>query len=297
MRRRCPDRAWDPNLVGYEIRRSPRRALVWIYRRLTAAWRGLPDFYIAGAKRSGTTSLFWYLLEHPRVLAPFRKEIKYYTYQAYLSVAWYRANFPWQKDLQQRSALTLDATPNYLMHPGFPSRMLRVTPEAKIIVLLRDPVRRVLSHYYHNRRRGVEPLPLRAALEQEPERIRETAARIAHDPCVNLFPYLRYGYLSESRYIEHLERLWTAVPRERILVLRSEDLFARPQPVLDQVADFLGLEPWRPRTKAYNQGAYPADPEIRALVPWLRDYFRPYNQRLYAALGRDMEWEGAPPTP
>ncbi len=290
--RRCPNRAWDPNLVGYEIRRSPRRALVWVYRRLTAAWRGLPDFYIAGAKKSGTTSLFWYLLEHPRVMAPFRKEIKYYTYQAYLGVEWYRANFPWQKDLRQRNALTLDATPNYLMHPAFPQRMVRVTPQAKVIVLLRDPVRRVFSHYYHNRRRGMEPLPLRAALEKEDERIRENRARIARDPCVDPSPYLRYGYLTEGRYIEHLERLWAVVPRERVLVLRSEDLFERPQRALEIVARFLGLEPWHPLLKVYNRGAYPNDPEARALVPWLRDYFRPYNQRLYAALGWEVAWEG-----
>ncbi len=291
MKRRCPHRAWDPNLVGYEIRRSPRRALIWIYRRLTAHWRGLPDFYIAGAKKSGTTSLFWYLLEHPRVMAPFRKEIKYYTYQAYLSLLWYRANFPWQRDLHRNNALTMDATPDYLMHPSFPQRMMQVTPNAKVIILLRDPVRRVLSHYYGNRRRGIEPLPLRAALEREDERIREVAARIAHDPCVDPSPYLWYGYLTESRYIEHLERLWAVVPKERILVLRSEDLFSHPYEVLEKVAQHLGLEMWYPVIKAYNRGVYPDNPEFHDLLPWLREYFRPYNERLYELLGWDSTWE------
>ncbi len=290
-RHRCPHRAWDPNLIWPEIRRSPTRALVWLYRRWTARWRALPDFYIAGAKKSGTTSLFWYLLEHPRVMAPFRKEIKFYTYHAYLGVQWYRANFPWQRDKQHRQALTLDATPNYLMHPAFATRMMAVTPWARVIVLLRDPVQRVISHYYHNRRRGLEPLSLAEAVAQEPQRIGSVPEAIARDPCVDPSPYHLYGYLAESRYIEHLERLWAVVPRERVLVLRSEDLFTQPQATLEQVRAFLGLEPWQPRLKVYNPGGYTADPDTRAVAATLRDYFRPYNQRLYEALGWTRGWE------
>ncbi len=286
-RQRCPHRAWDPNLVWSDIRRSPRRTLRWLYRRLTAQRRGLPAVYIAGPKKTGTTSLFWYLLEHPQVLAPFRKEVKYYTYQAYLPVSWYRANFPPARALARRNAITLDATPDYFMHPAFPQRMKAVTPNARIIVLLRDPIRRVISHYFHNRRRGVEPLPLADALRQEPERLHGLAERIAQDPCVDPYAYHHYGYLTESRYIEHLERLWRVVPREQVLVLRSEDLFTRPQAVLRQVAAFLDLPPWQPQLKVYNQGTYPQDPDIRALIPWLQDYFRPYNERLYHALGWD----------
>ncbi|NPA26274.1 MAG: sulfotransferase domain-containing protein [Chloroflexi bacterium] len=290
MHPRCPRRALDPNLTWREFRRSPQRTLKWIYRRLTARWRGLPAFYIAGPKKTGTTSLFWYLLEHPRVLAPFRKEVKFYTYQAYLSPAWYRANFPWERALAQHNAQTLDATPDYFMHPAFPQRMRAVTPQARVIVLLRDPVRRVLSHYFGNCRNRVEPLPLMEALRQEAARIRDVAQRIATDVCQDPFVYHHFGYLTESRYIEHLERLWRFVPREQVLVLRSEDLFTRPEPTLDRIAAFLGLEPWRPKLKVYNKGRYPDDPQVAEAIPWLRAYFRPYNERLYQALGWEP-WE------
>ncbi len=292
LRRPCPGKPWDPNLLPGEIRRSPRRALSWIYRRMTAPARGLPQVYIAGAKKGGTTSLFYYLLEHPRVLPPFRKEVKFFLYMYDLGLGWYRANFPFRRRL--RTHVTLDATPSYLAHPTFGKQWRATNPTAKIIVLLRDPVARTLSHYFQNVHRGLEPLSLEEALEAEEQRLAGEVERILQDPCHDPWRYHRFGYLTESRYIEHLERLWPHVPPEQLLVLRSEDLFQNPAQTLAQVAAFLGLEPWQPREyKIYKKGAY----DFAAVSPRVREnlraYFRPYNQRLYAALGRDMGWEAA----
>ncbi|NPA27309.1 MAG: sulfotransferase domain-containing protein [Chloroflexi bacterium] len=286
---RCPNKPWDPNLIRSEIRRSLRYSLEWVYRRLTARWRGLPQVYIAGVKRAGTSSLFRYLMEHPRARYPFRqrKEIKFYIYMYDLGPSWYRAYFPFQRELQTH--FTVDATPSYLMSPLFPERFMTLTPHAKIILLLRNPVQRTLSHYFHNRRRGLEPLSLEEALQAEEQRLAGEQERMLRDPCYVPWRYHRLGYLTESRYVEHLRRLWKHVPREQTLVLRSEDFFEQPQRLLDQIADFLNIEPWQPNLKVYNQGQYdqPVPQRVRAQ---LQAYFRPYNQALYELLGRDLGW-------
>ncbi len=288
--RRCPNKPWDPNLLWSEIRRSWRYAADWIYRRLTARWRGLPQVYIAGVKRGGTSSLFRYLMEHPRARYPFRqrKEIKFYIYMYDLGLNWYRAYFPYRWDL--RTHFTVDATPSYLPHPLFPARVMAVTPRARLILLLRDPVQRTISHYFHNRRRGLEPLSLEEALAAEEERLAGEWERMHQDPCHSPWRYHRFGYVTESRYAEHLERLWQHVPREQTLVLRSEDLFEQPQATLDRIAAFLDIEPWRPQLRVYNRGDY-TQPVPDALRARLRAYFRPYNQRLYELLGRDLGWD------
>ncbi len=263
----------------------------WVYRRLTSRWRGLPQVYIAGVKKGGTTSLFHYLLKHPRVLSPFRKEVKFYLYMYnHQSVRWYRANFPWASQLQQ-GYLTVDATPNYAYHPRFVEQVQAVAPDAKIILLLRNPVQRTLSHYFQNRQRNLEPLPLEEALKAEEERLSEEKRRLLEDPCYISWRYHRFGYLAESRYIEYVRPVVENIPSDQLLILRSEDMFHNPAGVLQQVADFLGLESWTFEPKVYKAGRYQLQQEHNSVVAWLYSYFRPYNQRLYELLGRDMGWD------
>ncbi|HID83840.1 MAG TPA: sulfotransferase [Anaerolineales bacterium] len=287
---KCKDKPWDPNLVMAAVRGNLRRALEWIVRRVTARWRGLPHVYIAGPKKGGTTSLFRYLLAHPRVCAPFRKEIKFYNYHYYLGERWYRANF--SRASRGERCLFLDATPDYFMYPCFPVRLMQTTPQAKVIVLLRDPTQRILSHYFHNRRLGIEPFTLAEALALESKRLEKEGA-LCDDPCVNPWTYHRYGYVTESKYYVHLERLWRYVPREQTLVLRSEDFFAHPREVAHQVAKFLEIEPWETEWQPYNVGQYTLSDMEQSVARELRIYFRPHNQRLYALLGRDLGWEDA----
>ncbi len=286
----CARKLWDPNLTWGEVRRSPTRVIRWLMRRFTARWRGLPQVYIAGVKKGGTTSLFHYLIAHPKVLPPFRKEVKFFLYMYRLGPRWYQANFPFRSQLNTH--LTLDATPNYLFDPFFAQRVARLNPQAKFIVLLRDPVRRALSHYFQNRRRGLEPLSLSEALRAEEQRLRTDLARHRADPCHPLTLYHRYGYQAEGRYAEQLERLWRYIPRAQTLVLRSETFFANPAAVLAEIGAFLGLEPWSVTFKVYKEGTYSLQEVPAAIRERLRAYFRPHNERLFALLGRDLEWEG-----
>lgn len=124
--------------------RSLRRTIRWRYRRATSSLRALPDFVVIGAQRSGTTSLFDYFLNHPQVRPALKKELHFYDLHHERGVGWYRASFPRRRQLSN-GRITGEATPNYLVHPLAPERLHAVTPNAKLIALLRNPTDRAHS--------------------------------------------------------------------------------------------------------------------------------------------------------
>src|SRR5215470_750369 len=128
-------------------------------RRATASARALPDFLIIGAQKAGTTSLYAYLTAHRDVRPAGRKEVHYFdlgfTAGAELGEGWYRSMFPLRARLALdgrrtgRPVRTGEASPYYLFHPAAPQRAAALVPEARLLVLVRDPVERAWSHYRH----------------------------------------------------------------------------------------------------------------------------------------------------
>lgn len=241
----------------------------------------LPDFLIIGTQRGGTTSLYNYLAEHPKVAPAAVKEVHYFTLFHDRGDEWYESNFPRSRGLRKR--ITGEATPYYLFHPDVPERAHRLCPDAKLIALLRDPVARAFSHYQHERRLGEEPLSFAEAIAKEDE-------RLSGDPFVD-GSHQHFSYAARGRYAEQLRRWWSRFPRERLLILRSEDLFTDPGAVYAQTLEFLGLPNHRPRRfEVFNAGA-----ELDEIEPYVRHeltaYFRPHNTELYELIDRDMGWE------
>ena len=102
--------------------------------------------------------------------------------------------------------------------------------------------------------------------------------------------YRRYSYLSRGIYVDQL-RAWTSFfPREKVLVLKSEDLYGDAPMVLNRVSDFLNLPSWEPEVgKKHNYRSYEKmNPATRKQ---LVQYFQPHNQRLYEYLGVDLGWD------
>jgi hypothetical protein len=256
----------------------------------------LPDFIIVGAQKGGTTSLEAYLREHPDVLPCAAKEVHYFDGRRYLwGDAWYRRQFMNPGDLQStrrfrgRRLIGGEATPYYLYHPQVPERISSLTPYAKLIALLRDPVERAYSQYQHNVRYDKEPLSFVEALKREDEIVPAEHARIAADSTYRSEAHHRYSYKLRGCYAEQIQRYYRYFPRNQLLILRSEDLFARPQEIYDQVLEFLGMPAYKLKsTTARNAGGY-ADGAIPQEEE-LRRYFEPHNQKLYELIGRDMGW-------
>ncbi len=132
-------------------------------RRLGAGRRVLPDFLVIGAQKSGTSSLFRYLDQHPQVRGSVPKEVHYFSGgfapapDAYArGEGWYRAHFP-KKAAMGQGVRAFEATPLYLLHPLAAGRIHALMPAVKLVAVLRNPTDRALSHYFHNVRNNDLP--------------------------------------------------------------------------------------------------------------------------------------------
>lgn len=267
-----------------------KQTLGWRARRATAHWRSLPRFIVIGAQRSGTTSLFAYLTRHPSVRPAYRKEVHYFDLHYDRGEYWYRSHFALSSELKP-GITTGEATPNYLAHPEAASRTHALVPDAKLLVLLRDPVERTHSSWRLNRRQGWETRTFEEAIEQELSQgsngAKEGGAR-HRNPAKRDDP-LRWSYLLKSQYADHLDRWLLLYPLDQLLIIQSEHLFSQPERPLKAISEFLeiqGADVSRfPRVNATEEDEI--DPAIRSQVA---DYLAPYNQRLEQLVGTPFDW-------
>jgi len=168
-----------------------------------------------------------------------------------------------------------------------------VVPEAKLIVLLRNPVDRAYSHYQHQVKRvpgkARERLPFEEAIEAEDRILPAEVSKMLQNEDYQSPSYRTRSYLSRGRYIDQL-LVWSSFfPRRRMLVLKSEDLFDDTTNAFERVLDFLEILHWTP--EAYS---IPNKREYTSLDPLIRqrldEHYEPYNQRLYEYLGVDFGW-------
>jgi hypothetical protein len=247
--------------------------------------RALPGAVILGAQKCGTSSLHNYLTQHPGVTAPLRKEVHYFDVNYARGEAWYRGHF----GRQGEPGLNLDSSPYYLFHPAVPARMHQLLPDARLVVLLRDPARRAYSHYWHERDKGREDLSFEAAIDAEPQRLGRSGQQLADGEIERSREHQLHSYLARGRYAEQLERWFGFYPRASIHVLRFEDFARDPLAGLNDTLSFLGLPgATSVSLEARNTRRYPA--MHAATLARLRDYFEPHNRRLEALLGRSMGW-------
>ena len=115
--------------------------------------------------------------------------------------------------------------------------------------------------------------------------------RLRNDPSYYSFDHDHHSYLARGRYLEHVEGWVKHFPGDQLLILRAEDMFTDAGKVWSDVQQFLGLpEVGSVPLDAFNERppSNPMKPETRKR---LVEYYRPYNEALYDALGRDFGWE------
>jgi len=143
----------------------------YLKKAVTRGNRILPSFIIIGSTRSGTTSLYEYLENHPSVLPPVKKETGFFNYAYHNNSNWYRLYFPTidekekAENTRSNSVITGEATPSYLIDPRVPKRIMSLLPKVKLIVLLRNPIDRAISHYHLNVLLGIEKLSFDRAIK------------------------------------------------------------------------------------------------------------------------------------
>lgn len=276
--------------------RNAIRSGIFLSRRYTSTLRMLPDFLIIGTQKGGTTSLYAYLSQHPNIAPPFGKELHYFDLNYQRGLGWYRSSFPLQvykhyyEQTQKQPLLTGEASPYYLFHPFAPQRVAALIPQVKLIVLLRNPVDRAFSHYYHEVKNGRESLSFEEAIDQEKERLPLELTHFEQDEHYYSYFHHRFAYLARGIYIDQLQKWQQYFSVNQLLVLKSEAFFSNPKETYRKVIDFLNLPHWYPDNfQRYNAGRYAdkLDPEIKQQ---LHNFYAPHNERLYEYLGRRLDW-------
>lgn len=259
---------------------------------LTSPLRVMPNFLLIGAQKCGTTSLFHYLLRHPNIGKPLKKEIGFFSVRFYRGINWYKSFFPTPlSELYQEHFITGEASTGYICHPHAPNRIARTIPQVKLIALLRNPVDRAYSHYYHTKRLGREDLAFEEAIAKENERVGWIEEKIREDEYYYHDNYHLYTYLSRGIYINQLKNWLGAFTKKQILVLRSEDLFSNPSAIVNQVFDFLELPNWEiEHYEQCNSNSYQSmiEPATRES---LVEFYKTHNESLYKLLGINFDWD------
>ena len=203
----------------------------------------LPDFFVIGAPKAGTTALHAALARHPQLFMSPVKEPKFFLCDgppptqggpgdahSYREWIWRREDYERLFAAAPAGALKGESTPLYLADPRAVERIHEAVPQARIIVILRDPVDRAYSNWAHLWADGLEPIDsFTAACAEEESRKQAGWA-----------PFWRYREI--GLYGRQLSHLYSVFPREQVLVLRYMWLVEEPQRTLDTVCRFLGVE-------------------------------------------------------
>jgi hypothetical protein len=257
-----------------------------------------PAFLIAGGQRCGTTSLHRALAQHPTIFkAVLHKGVHYFDTDYAKGPAWYLAHFPLLRTaraVEERTGiapLTFESAPYYMYHPLAAERIALDLPAVRVICLTRDPVERAYSQHAHEVARGFEKVrDFAAALALEPERLAGEEARLAADPGYHSHSHQHHGYRARGQYVDYLQRLATELGRDRIHVVDSEEFFRDPEPVFQEVLDFLDL-PSMGNVRFEQHNARPRSvPMPDDVRRELSAYFEPYDERLANWLEREPSW-------
>jgi hypothetical protein len=267
------------------------------FRLATSAFRVLPNFVILGAQKSGTTTLFETLADHPQIIPPFNKEAHYFDNNFDKSLNFgYRFHFPLKLAMRlhgffkNSSFITGEATPFYLFHPLVPKRMKGVLPNAKFLVILREPVERAYSHYQYAVKNGNETRTFEDAIANEIEEVNAEKLKLTIGQKFNNRLLQNNAYISRSCYYEQLNRWFKWYKPEQFFVFSSEYFFQYPEFFLKEIHGFLGVPKMSLKRSLpiANPNAYKA--MNNQTFQQLKAYFQPLNEALFDLIDKQLWW-------
>jgi hypothetical protein len=259
--------------------------------------KSVPDFLVIGTQKAGTTSLYNYLIQHPQVIRNKSwKEVRYYDMSENYNQGWgwYLGNFPskWEKGAR----LTLDNSPSYLYFPHIPELIKRDLGEIKMIAILREPVSRAYSAWkmYHSFGTNPDVALVNQKIADRRSFAEAIAQELSHQPPAAIYSY---DYVARGRYVEQVERYFNTFGREKLLILESKQFQKNITESLHQVCEFIGIDPFtdallsKLSEEKYNVGLQQeTSVEIQQTLDQLKDYYRPFNEKLYQLLGKSYDW-------
>lgn len=262
-------------------------------RYVTGSHRALPTAVIVGAQKAGTSSLFSYLTQHPMIAGSFRKEVHYFdgglveSRDSYSKgLRWYRSHFPLVRNLPI-GAHVIEATPSYLFLPGVAERIQSALPDVRIIIVLRHPVERTISHYFHEVKAGRERRSIENALAGDEPMLSKPIGLVDK---LHLAA-MQKSYKGRSVYWPQVKDYLRVFSRDRVLVISSKNLFLDPKSTVAEILAFLELGEnlfgfnEKPNNVNAEKGRVPD-----GVFDFLDEYFQGPNEKLFDLLGTAIEW-------
>ncbi|AFZ36255.1 sulfotransferase [Stanieria cyanosphaera PCC 7437] len=244
-----------------------------------------PNFLIIGAAKAGTTSLYHYLSQHPQILPAVKKEVGYFNRSDNLqpNLNWYLSHFPTIPE--ETNFITGEATPSYLIS-DVQEQVFALFPQIKLILVLRNPVERAISHYYHRLKHGWESNSLEIAINSELAMLKQ----LEHQEQIEQFCREKNSvYLLGGLYVHTIKRWLKIFAKEQLLILTNEQLLSEPEQTMKQIYIFLNLaDNHNLQFKKHNVGSYNHQDE--QLRENLSQFFISHNTQLEEYLGMKFNW-------
>jgi hypothetical protein len=238
----------------------------------------LPDYLVVGECKCGTSSIYHYLTKHPQILETYgngiddylgTKELRFFDRYYDKGLDWYKSKFPDTANGQ----ITGEGASIYFGRMISLDRIKRDLPHVKIIVLLRNPIDRLYSHFCHMRKWIPDWKNKYDSFENFLNSAREED-----------------NYLIEKGiYVRPLSK-WFDVFGSQVMVIESETLFKAPQKICDDIFSWLGVDAFELKNfeKLNSSSLSTIKPQTRKT---LKAFYASYNKELYELIGYKMQWE------
>jgi hypothetical protein len=260
-----------------------------------------PDFFILGPEKTGTSSMYASIKDHPEIYAPDRKELHFFdNYNNYKKgMKWYNNFFINQEGVK------FEATPNYFANPMARSRMknrnIGGLKDVKFVIILRNPFDRFVSHYSHFRR-------FNHIVTQNPDKMKEFVEG-------NRRRTFSYQWKGESRdletiiatknrehlfscgeYITHLKNWYSIFGEENFMLVDYDELLCGYNCTCNEIFNFVGVQPFEVKEHWMNTDTHwkeeskleiKISPEQEKAI---KNYYKPYNEALFEYIDKDLGW-------
>ena len=254
---------------------------------ITASSRVLPDFIIVGTVRSGSTSLYYNICEHPSVLSAAYDEIGFFDSNYHLGINWYRSMFPTIKEMENVErktgfAITGEDTPFYLWKEEAAKRIFEMNGDTKIIGIFRNPVDRAYSNYNLAVRSKTEKLTFEEAVDEEIGFLKNHSFRESVDN--------KRSYLAKGIYENQIKIWFELFPREQIHLLSTEDMQKNPEETLQkafrflEIPDYIIKNPQKQKAAEYKK----MNNETREK---LVNFYKQHNKRFFKTIQKKYDWD------
>ena len=251
----------------------------------------LPDAIVIGVAKCGTGALMTFLGHHPRI-AMARHEVHYFSYYFDKGIEWYKE----QMEPSTGDQLTMEKTPKYFVYEESPQRIYNMNPAMKLILTVKDPVKRAMSAYTHYAAQGKC----------------DTKSRTFEDTVLSPRGQCEETLLSNGVYHKHYERWASLFPQSQIHVVNGDSLITDAAKEMAKVETFLGISHYVSNRLFYSEqkGFYcmkeinnevlcmddkkgrPPPTVQQKVLKKLRKFFEPHNKIFFEMIGRSFNWTG-----